>query len=72
MFTKLINSCQGRTTFFCMAFFIVGTLLHLAHRLDATYITFMGTILGFVLGHSVKEDHFGTGKNPADAPVAGK
>jgi len=47
---------QGRTTSFCAAFFVTGNILHYLHRLDATYIAFMGTLMGFVLGHSVKED----------------
>lgn len=53
---KLFHWAQGRTTFFCLAFFVTGTGLHLAHRLDATYISFMGVLLGAVIGHSIKED----------------
>lgn len=47
---------QGRTTAFLVFFAIVGTVFHWFHRLDGTYITFVGVIMGFVLGHSVKED----------------
>ena len=53
---KLFHWCQGRSTTFCAMFFITGTGLHLLHRLDATYISFMGVLLGAVIGHSVKED----------------
>ena len=36
------------------------------HRLDGTYIAFMGALMGFVLGHSVKEDYFSSGdKKPS-------
>lgn len=56
MLQKLFNFAQGRSTAFFIAFFIIGTILHCLHRLDATYITFMATLLGFVVGHSVKED----------------
>lgn len=53
---KLIDMARGRTTLFAAAFFVTGNVLHWFHRLDGTYITFMGTLLGFILGHSVKED----------------
>lgn len=56
MFRKLLDSLSGRTTAFCAAFFCAGNLMHALHRLDGTYIAFMGTLMGFVLGHSVKED----------------
>lgn len=54
--TKVFSFLQGRTTGFCVAFFLSGNLLHWFHRLDGTYITFMTALMGFVLGHSVKED----------------
>ena len=56
MLTKLFNFFQGRSTAFFCGFFVSGTTLHIYNRLDATYITFMATLLGFVVGHSVKED----------------
>ena len=55
---KLVNWLQGRTTGWLISFFITGNLFHLAHHLDATYITFMTTFMSFVLGHSIKEDYF--------------
>lgn len=48
---------MGRTTTFCVAFFAVGTGLQIAHRLDMTYVAFMGTLLGAVVGHSIGQDH---------------
>jgi len=56
MFAKLTGWLQGRTTAFISLFFITGNLAHFLHRLDGTYITFMGTLLGFVLGHSVSQN----------------
>lgn len=53
---KLIDAARGRTTFFAGAFFLSGNVLHWFHRLDGTYITFMGTLMAVILGHSVKED----------------
>jgi hypothetical protein len=53
-----IDAAHGRHTLFSAAFFVSGTAMHWAHRLDATYISFMGVLMGFVLGHSVKEDYF--------------
>lgn len=47
---------MGRSTTFAAAFFVTGNLMHAFHRLDATYIGFMGTLLGAVIGHSFKED----------------
>jgi len=55
LFTKITSMLQGRHTAFISAFFVVGHVLHWYHRLDSTYIAFMGTLMGFVLGHSVKE-----------------
>ena len=53
-----VNWLQGRTTGWLISFFIAGNAFHVLHRLDATYITFMTTFMGFVLGHSIKEDYF--------------
>lgn len=61
MFAKVTGWLQGRTTAFCAAFFVTGNVMHSFHRLDATYITFMGTLLGFVIGHSIKEDRLKEG-----------
>jgi succinate dehydrogenase hydrophobic anchor subunit len=53
---KLTDWFMGRTTAFCVAFFVTGTTLQLLHKLDATYIAFMATLMGAVIGHSYKED----------------
>ena len=65
---KIFAWAQGRTTAFCLGFFVSVNVLHYLHRLDATYIAFMGTLMGFVLGHSAKEDHFAT-KTDSAAPA---
>jgi hypothetical protein len=57
MFQKLTAWCNGRTTTFCIGFFVAGNVLHALHRLDGTYIGFMSTLMGFVVAHSVKEDY---------------
>jgi hypothetical protein len=65
MFQKLMAALAGRTTAFCGAFFVAGHVMHFLHRLDPTYLGFMATLMGFVLGHSVKEDYFSPGKTPS-------
>jgi hypothetical protein len=64
VFSAAIDAAHGRHTLFTMGFFFSGNLMHWFHRLDGTYITFMVTLLGFVLGHSVKEDYFGKPPGP--------
>ena len=67
LFQRAIAYCQGRHTLFCVSFFVSGTALQIVHRLDGTYISFMTVLLGFVLGHSIKEDHYaGSGSNGSD------
>jgi hypothetical protein len=56
MLSKLFSALSGRTTTFSAAFFVIGNVLHWLHRLDATYISYMGVLMGFVIGHSIKED----------------
>lgn len=58
MIARILKALQGRTTAFIGAFFVAGHVMHWYHRLDATYVAYMGTLLSFVLGHSVKEDYF--------------
>ena len=52
----LFSWLSGRTTTFLVGFFVIGNVSHFIHRLDATYISFMVTFMGLVIGHSVKED----------------
>jgi hypothetical protein len=54
--TGLFQWLSGRTTTFLVFFTLAGTTLHIWHRLDGTYIGFVTVIMGFVLGHSIKED----------------
>jgi hypothetical protein len=54
--TSLFTWLAGRTTTFLAFFTLMGTAMHWAHRLDGTYIGFMTVTMGFVLGHSIKED----------------
>lgn len=56
--TRVFSACQGRHTALALGFFTTGNIFHYLGRLDATYIGFMTTLMGFVLGHSVKEDYF--------------
>lgn len=64
---KFFTFLQGRTTGFCVAFFFAGNVMHWFHRLDGTYIAFMTALMGFVLGHSVKEDLLTSGDGKAGA-----
>ena len=67
MIQKIFCKLSGRTTAFCLLFFVSGNVLQWLHRLDATYVTFMIALLGAVIGHSVKEDWFKS-DSPAPAP----
>lgn len=51
MAQKIQDWLQGRTSIFCLAFFITGTLFQAIGKLDATYISFMVALLGSVIGH---------------------
>jgi hypothetical protein len=53
---KVLSITQGRTTAFFIAFFVSGHVMALLGKLTPTYIGFMGTLGGLVLGHSIKED----------------
>lgn len=50
---------QGRTTTMIWFFSIVGTGLQVFHKLDYTYVGFVGLILTVAMGHSIKEDWHG-------------
>jgi len=56
MLQKLFSYCQGRHTAFAFAFFVMGNTLQWFHRLDATWIAFMTSLMGFVLGHAIQEN----------------
>jgi hypothetical protein len=54
---KFFQITHGRTTAFFIAFFVSGNVFHLFHNLTPTYVGFMGTLGGLVIGHSFKEDY---------------
>ena len=62
---KVYQTFQGRHTTAIVAFFLTGNVLQWMHRLDANYITYMTVLMGYVLGHSFKEDFFAQ-KNDGD------
>lgn len=37
-------------------FSAVGTVFHWFHRLDSTYITFVGVMMGYVTAKSIQDD----------------
>lgn len=53
---KIMQITHGRTTAFFIAFFISGHVMAATGKLTPTYIAFMGTLGGLVLGHSVQEN----------------
>lgn len=70
---KVLQLTQGRTTAFFIAFFITGNLFQIFHALTPTYVGFMGTLGGLVIGHSFKEDYAEkmNGPRPPGGPDAG-
>lgn len=62
----------GRTTLFCSFFFVTGNILHFLHRLDSTYIAFMGTLMGFVVGHATQENYFQSKNGSTENGQAGQ
>jgi hypothetical protein len=53
---RVLQVTQGKTTAFFIAFFLSGHAMALLGKLTPTYVGFMGTLGGLVLGHSIKED----------------
>lgn len=62
-FKSVTDKLQGRTTTFVVFFALIGTIFQWLHRLDMTYIAFMTALMGFVVGHSYKEDKVEAIKN---------
>lgn len=56
MLNKIFKWLQGRTTTFCLLFFVTGNILQLIHRLDFVYVGYMTALLSAVIGHSIKQD----------------
>ena len=55
MLQKIFNWLHGRTTAFCLLFFVAGNAIHLMGKLNMVYVAYMGTLLSAVVGHSIKE-----------------
>jgi hypothetical protein len=56
---KIFDSLQGRSTAFFIAFLISGNLYYWIHgKIDQSFIEFMGVLLAYVIGHSIKDDYF--------------
>jgi hypothetical protein len=53
---KILQITHGRTTAFFIAFFLSGHVFAYIGKLTPTYVAFMGTLGGLVLGHSVQEN----------------
>lgn len=53
---KVLQVTHGRTTAFFVAFFIAGHVMAWFGKLTPTYVGYLGTLGGLVLGHSIKED----------------
>jgi hypothetical protein len=71
MLKKIFAYMQGRHTAFAAFFALVGVLLQWFHRLDATFVAYMTSLMGMVLGHSIQENHFGGDrKGDSDATVS--
>lgn len=70
---KILQITHGKTTAFFILFFIAGHVFAWFGKLTPTYVGFMGTLGGLVLGHSIKEDII-AGRNrprPDGGPDAG-
>lgn len=53
---KVLQVTHGRTTAFFILFFISGNVMAWEKKLSPSYVAFMGTLGGLVVGHSIKED----------------
>ena len=68
--SKILELTRGRTTAFFIAFFLAGHAMAFLDKLTPTYIGFMGTLGGLVLGHSIKEDVMAAKLGPQGEPNA--
>lgn len=53
---KVLQITHGRTTLFFGLFFITGNVLAWFGKLSPSYVAYMGTLGGLVVGHSLKDD----------------
>jgi hypothetical protein len=72
MLQKLFNWLHGRTTAFCVAFFLSGNIMHWFNKLNMVYVAYMGTLLSAVVGHSIKESMLDDHDNDHKDDDAGK
>ena len=47
--------------------FAVGSVIHVWHGLDASYVAFTTTVLAFLGGHAYVQSKFGGGDAPDDS-----
>jgi hypothetical protein len=66
MLQKIFNWLHGRTTAFCILFFLSGNIIHWYGKLTMVYVAYMGTLLSAVVGHSIKESFLDDHKNGGD------
>jgi hypothetical protein len=72
---KVLQFTHGRTTAFFLSFFVAGHAVLAFGKLTTTYVYFMATLGGLVLGHSIKEDiaaKFGAGAGSTLSPPEGR
>lgn len=53
---KVLQITHGRTTLFFTLFFITGNIAAWFGKLTPSYVAYMGTLGGLVVGHSLKDD----------------
>ncbi len=68
---KMLIVLQGKTTAWLCSFFIVGHVLAFLGKLQPTYVAFMLAFMSIVLGHSIKDDYFGTSETKPDPAAQG-
>jgi hypothetical protein len=59
MFQKLVNWFNGRHTLFVSSSLVIGVGMAWFHKLDANLVALILGLQGMVLGHSIKDDHYG-------------
>ena len=70
MLQKLFAYCSGRHTAFAAFFAVIGVCLQWFHRLDGTFVAYMSSLMGIILGHSIQENHFDNKKDADVTPAA--
>ena len=52
MIDKILSNMKDYHLPICVGVFIVGSVIHWIHGIDASYVAFTATVLGAVTGHS--------------------